>query len=86
MSKEFENILDRETAKMGDYTGTYKFFRDNWLKFIEMNPYMRLKEAIDIKNMYDIIHSTPEIAMPLYFRHGGGKKATKKKRKNKKKR
>ncbi|MDO4282474.1 MAG: hypothetical protein Q4D02_02455 [Clostridia bacterium] len=78
--REFEEIVDRATAKMGDYTSTYSFFKLYWESLLETNQNMRLSDAIEIKDMFDATHKD---MIPSRFTHGGGKRATKKKKKRK---
>ena len=78
--KEFEDIIDEFTMKMGDYTDTYEFFRFNWESLIAENPYMKLKDAIEIKNMYDLAHSQQKLPNSEQDR---SKKTKKKKKKRK---
>lgn len=76
--KEFEDIVDRATKKMGDYSLMYFYFKIYWDELLEKNGNVRLSDIIELKDMFD---ANRKNMMRTRFTHGGGKKATKKKRK-----
>lgn len=80
MSEEFEKLLDRSTDEMGEYTIQYVFFRTEFPRLISEKPNMRLSEAIQIMNMYDMIKPIKKVESEKN-EHPATKKKKKKKRK-----